>query len=209
MTLYKFLYACFAWVFKLVYRVHPHNTENIPENGACIIAPNHTAALDCIIVAVSSPRQAMFMAKAELFKIPVLSWLIRALGAFPVKRAESDVTAIKTAISILKDEKALCMFPQGTRCPRAELEDTKDKLKWGVGLISEKSGAVIVPVYIKTKYNKLKLFGRTDVYYGKPVSPSEFEGLKGREKYAQVASFVFDRICEIKNNIVSEVENGK
>ncbi len=206
MTLYKFLYACLAWVFRLVYRVHPHNTEVIPEKGACIIAPNHTSALDCVIIAVSSPRQVFFMAKAELFKIPVLSWLIRALGAFPVKRKEGDVGAVKKSILLLKNGNALCMFPQGTRCPYVELESTKDKIKWGVGMISEKSGADIIPVYIKTKSNKLKLFRRTDVYYGAPLSPAEFSGFEGREKYAQASSLVFDRICELKNASAEENE---
>ncbi len=204
MTLYKFLYVCLAWVFRLVYRVHPHNSEVIPENGACIIAPNHTSALDCIIIAVSSPRQVYFMAKAELFKIPVLSWLIRALGAFPVKRKEGDVGAVKKSISLLKKGDALCMFPQGTRCPYVELETTKDKLKWGVGLISDRSGADVIPVYIKTKRNKLRLFGRTDVYYGAPLSPDEFSGFEGREKYAQASALVFDRICELKNSADAE-----
>lgn len=205
MTLYKFLYVCLAWIFRLIYRVHPHGNDVIPKEGACIIAPNHTSALDCIIVAVSSPRQVFFMSKAELFKIPVFAGLIRALGAFPVKRKEGDVGAVKKSISLLKDGNALCMFPQGTRCPHVELESTRDKLKWGVGLISEKSGSMVIPVYIKTKRNKLALFRRTDIYYGAPVYPSEFACFEGRDRYAQTSACVFDRICELKNDAEREV----
>lgn len=204
MTLYKFLYACLAWVFRLIYRVHSHGEDVIPGEGACIIAPNHTSALDCIIIAVSAPRQVYFMSKAELFKIPIFAGLIRALGAFPVKRKEGDVGAVKKSIALLKDGNALCMFPQGTRCPYVELESTRDKLKWGVGLISEKSGSDIIPVYIQTKLNKLKLFRRTDVYYGAPVSPSEFAGFEGRDRHAQASALVFDRICLLKESAKTE-----
>lgn len=204
MTLYKFLYTCLAWIFRLIYRVHSHGEDTIPKEGACIIAPNHTSALDCIMIAVSAPRQVYFMSKAELFKIPVFAGLIRALGAFPVKRKEGDVVAVKKSISLLKDGNALCMFPQGTRCPYVELEETRDKLKWGVGLIAEKSGSDIIPVYIRTKHNKLKLFRRTDVYYGAPVSVSEFADFEGRDRHARASALVFDRICELRDAAKTE-----
>ncbi len=204
MTLYKILYACLAWIFRLIYRVHSHGEDVIPKEGAAIIAPNHTSALDCIMIAVTAPRQVYFMSKAELFKIPVFASLIRALGAFPVKRKEGDVGAVKKSITLLKDGNALCMFPQGTRCPYVELEATRDKLKWGVGLIAERSGADVIPVYIKTKARKLKLFRRTDVYYGAPVHVSEFAEFEGRERHAMAAGAVFDRICELAKAADSE-----
>ncbi len=198
MTLYKLLYACLAWIFRLIYRVHPHGEDVIPKTGACIIAPNHTSALDCIIIAVSAPRQVYFMSKAELFKIPIFAGLIRALGAFPVKRKEGDVGAVKKSIKLLGEGNALCMFPQGTRCPYVGLESTRNKLKWGVGLIAERSGADVIPVYIKTKRNKLGVFRRTDVFYGDPVHVTEFACFEGRERHAMASSLVFDRICELK-----------
>ncbi len=199
MTLYKVLYACLAWIFRLIYRVHPHGQDVIPKEGAVIIAPNHTAALDCIIIAVSAPRQVYFMSKAELFRIPVFAQLIKALGAFPVKRSEGDVGAVKKSIKLLADGNALCMFPQGTRCPYVPLEQTRDKLKWGVGLIADRAKSDVIPVYIKTKAGKLKLFRRTDVYYGAPVSASELAVFEGRDRHAQASELVFDRICELKN----------
>lgn len=198
MSIYNFLYACLAWIFRGVYRVHTHGEENVPMDGGAVFAPNHTSAMDCVIVAVSAPRRAYYMAKAELFKIPILSSLFRALGAFPVKRQASDVGAIKKSIELIKENKALCIFPQGTRCPGASLIETKDKLKSGVGLIAHRAEVPIVPVYIKTKKNRVKLFCRTDVYYGEPVSVDTYTALIGKNRYDDTTALVFDRICDME-----------
>ncbi len=198
MSFYNFIYACLAWLFRGLYRVHTHGEENVPMDGGAVFAPNHTSAMDCIIVAVSSPRRAYYMAKAELFKIPILSLLFRALGAFPVKRQASDVGAIKKSIELIKENKALCIFPQGTRCPGAELDDTKNKLKSGVGLIAHRSQVPIVPIYIKTKNNHVKLFRRTDVYYGEPVSVETYMAIAGKSRYDDTTALVFDRICDME-----------
>lgn len=198
MSIYKFLYTLLAPLFRLVYRVHVHGGENVPSEGGAVIAPNHTSAMDCVIIAVSAPRRVFYMAKAELF-LPVLGAFFRALGAFPVKRQEGDIGAIKKSMGIIESGDPVCIFPQGTRCPHAELEDTREKLKSGVGLIASKTSAPIVPVYIKTKKNKVALFRRTDVYYGSPVTAEEYGIFSGRTRHADTTALVFDRICAIKN----------
>ncbi len=197
MSIYKILYTLLAPLFRLLYRVRIHGAENVPAEGGAVIAPNHTSAMDCVIIAVSSPRRVFYMAKAELF-LPLLGAFFRAMGGFPVKRTEGDVGAIKKSISIIESGDPVCIFPQGTRCPHRELEDTKVMLKSGVGLIAAKSMSPIVPVYIKTKKNKVALFRRTDVYFGTPVTPEEYGVFSGRTKHADATALVFDRICAIK-----------
>lgn len=196
MTFYKFAKALVSGFFRTFYRVHVSGEENIPNEGAVIIAPNHTSAADPIILGVITERQIHFMAKAELF-FPPLGAILRALGAFPVHRKAGDVVALKTSLSVLSEGDVLCVFPQGTRCPGVELRDTADSIKSGVGLMAMRSGASVVPVYFKTKGNKLRMFRRNDVIFGEVIKPEEFSAFEGRTKYSDAASLIFDRICSI------------
>lgn len=199
MKFYKILRVIVSAIFKPLFRIHSHGLENFPKSGGCIVAPNHTSALDPILLAVSEERPIIFMAKAELFKIPLLSQLMRALGAFPVNRKESDITAIKKSISIVERGDPLCVFPQGTRCAGVDLSETSDKIKSGVGLIAFRTNAPIVPVYIKTKKNKIRMFGRTDIYYGTPILPEEYLAFESKTKYQDTADLAFERILMLKN----------
>ncbi len=198
MKLYKVLKVLLSGFFTFIYRLHPHGAENVPEEGGCLIAPNHLTALDPILIGVSSKRPVIFMAKAELFKIPIFGAFIKALGAFPVSRGEGDVSAVKKSISIINRGDPLSVFPQGTRCPETELSETRAKLKSGVGLIAHKTGVPIVPVYIKTKKNRIRLFRRTDIYFGKPIYAEQYMVFEGKEKYSGIVEMTFDKILELE-----------
>ena len=89
MTFYETMYKIFAAPVKWLYRIKAVGTENIPEGG-CIIAANHTAFSDVLVISAAAKRQVRYMAKAELFKTP-LKPLITALGAYPVSRGGADV----------------------------------------------------------------------------------------------------------------------
>ena len=195
---YRFVRFLVGWLLRLLYRVHIAGIENIPESGGCIIASNHTSLMDPVILGVVEKRQIHFMAKAELFKIPLLNSIIRALGAFPVHRAEGDVTAIKHTIETIAEGKLLCIFPQGTRCGGVPVRETADKLKSGIGLIAMRAESPVVPVLIKTKANKLHMFRRTDVIFGTVIKPDEFMSFDGRNKYKDTSKLIFDRICELE-----------
>ncbi len=194
MTFYKFAKGLFSGFFHAAYRIKVIGEENIPVEGPVVIAPNHTSAADPIILGVVAKRQIRFMAKAELF-FPPLRGILLALGAFPVHRKAGDVAALKTSLSVLEGGEMLCVFPQGTRCPGFRLRETADKLKSGVGLMAMRSGAPVVPTYIKTKKNRLRMFRRTEVIFGPAISPEEFSGFEGRTKYSDAASLIFDRLC--------------
>lgn len=197
MTFYKFARSLIKGFYRLFYRIHVYGEENVPEDGAAVIAPNHTSAADPIIIGVSTKRQIHFVAKAELFKIPLLGGIIKALGAIPVHRNEGDVAALKKSLAALDEGKMLCVFPQGTRCPGEKLRDTKNRLKSGVGLMAMRSGAAVVPVFIRTKKNKTHIFGKTDVIFGKAITPEELRAFDGRTKYNDAASYIFDRMCSL------------
>lgn len=118
--------------------------EHVPASGAAIIACNHKSFLDPFFIGMALPRHVHFMAKKELFRGP-LGWLISRLGAFPVRRGESDGEAIATARAVLEQGGALVMFPEGTR---VEQRDALGAPHHGAGWLALDTGAPIVPAAI-------------------------------------------------------------
>ncbi len=117
---------------------------NVPPEGPIIIASNHLNNADPPIIAAALPRRAVFMAKREMFGWPVVSWLFRAFGAFPVRRGEADRAAMRHALLQLQNGMALMMFPEGTRSRDARMHRGHP----GTALLALKAGAPIVPVGI-------------------------------------------------------------
>ncbi len=197
--LHRLLARFFLWLF----RVRVHFAEREPADTNYLLCCNHISAVDPILVAAAAHRQQPhFMAKKELFKIPLLAGLIRTLGAFPVDRA-GDVGAIKTSVSLLESGKCVGMFPQGTRCKGKSPRESADRVKGGAGLLICKTGVTVLPACLKTKKNKLCLFRKVDLIIGEPI-PYEalVEGIdpastSHQALYAHVSHAVFERICAL------------
>lgn len=186
MKLYRFLYKILAPILRVIFNVHGHGEENIPEEGGLLICPNHISALDVILVAVVTRKRPInFMAKAELFKIPVLGWLIKALGAYPIRRGEGDVGAVKKTITLLKEGRTVGMFPQGTRFKGVDPHEST--VKHGAGMIAHRAGVPVIPVAIITKGYKVAIFKHVDVIFGKPISPEEL-GFESGNRAEQIAA---------------------
>lgn len=118
--------------------------ENVPREGAVILAPVHLSHLDPPAVACTCHRRLNFMAKQELFKVPILGPLIRSLGAFPVKRGEGDTEAIRHTMAELEKGHVVLVFPEGTRGDGVHIQ----AINKGVTMIARRSGALVVPVGI-------------------------------------------------------------
>lgn len=118
--------------------------EHVPRRGPLIVASNHLNNADPPIIAAALPRRAVFMAKREMFSWPVLSWLFKAFGAFPVRRGEADLQAMRHAMLRLEQGMALMMFPEGTRSRDARLHRGHP----GTAVLAMKTGAPILPVAI-------------------------------------------------------------
>ena len=194
---FRVLYALLSGVVGLIFRIKVVNDKNEPEEGGYVVCANHISATDPIIICYAFRKhQVHFMAKKELFKIPVFSGLIRMLGAFPIDRAGNDVGAIKNAVKIVEDGKALGVFPQGHRYPEQDPRHTKTKN--GAALIASKAGATIVPVYIWRKGNKAGVFRRTYVIIGEKIPFESLNYDKERNgEYSRITDIVFDRICSL------------
>lgn len=136
--------------------------ETIPEGGAVVCA-NHSNFIDPILVALAFGKAHFlhFMAKEELFRVPVLGWFMRRAGAFSVNRGTNDIGAIRTAMKYLRGGEKILIFPEGTRVS----EDDAVEARTGAIRLAAKLRLPIVPVYLP---RKKKLFSHVDVHIGQP-----------------------------------------
>ena len=210
---YRVCYAIFAGIVGLIFNIKVVNADNETDDGGFLVCANHVSASDAVVVAYAFRKhQVMFMAKKELFKIPLLAQLIKMLGAFPIDRSGNDVGAIKRAVGILTDGKCLGIFPQGHRYPEQDPRSTPRKN--GAALICTRANADVVPVYIWRKNNKFRLFGRTYVVIGERM-PFESFGYdpEGSGEYKRLTDIVFEKVCdmgeEFDSTLKKEKENKK
>ena len=193
---YRFMYAIFAAPIRGIFRIRVINPEKIPAEHGCILCANHTSMLDVLILSVCNDRQIRYMAKAELFKIPLLRGLITFLGAYPVNRGGADVRSIRQTISLIEDGYAIGIFPQGTRHPGVDPAGTP--VKSGVGMIAYHAKAPIVPAYIRTKGNRVRMFRKTELVIGDPIPYDTLGFTKGGSKeYKAATEKVFSEICAL------------
>lgn len=197
--LYKVIKAVLTYPLRFLCNMRVRGTENEPttDQGAYLVIANHRTWADPIyLCCVLKHGQPHFMAKKELFKIPLLNLLIRALGAYPVNRSGADVGAIKHTIEMLKAGVCVGMFPQGHRYNKVDPRETP--VKTGAAMIALKAGVPVLPVFIKVKNNKHFFLCRKEVIVGKPVSIEEMNyDPEAPGEYQRVADYLFERVCEL------------
>ncbi|HLO03608.1 MAG TPA: lysophospholipid acyltransferase family protein [Symbiobacteriaceae bacterium] len=158
-------------MFRLLYRIRVEGAQHVPRTGGVIVCANHTKAIDPIFLGIACPRPVQFMAKQEIFQVPVLGWLVRQLNAFPVDRAGNDRGALKRSLTVLESGGCFGIFPEGTRVKSGELGE----FHGGTAYLALKAGAQVVPVGITPGY---KLFETVVVRFGAPVDLDEFRAGK-------------------------------
>ena len=161
---YDFIYSLMKVLQVLFYPLKSVGMENIPE-GPAVVCANHSSYFDPLLLALAFTRRhyLRFMAKKELFRVPIVGWAIRNAGAFPVDRKANDVGAIRTAMRILKDGAKLMMFPEGTRVA----EDDATAAKAGAIRLASKLKVPLLPVYIprrKPLFKPLRITVGTPYY---------------------------------------------
>ena len=166
MNLYKVARVLVRGILHLIYRVRIEGKENIPTEGTYVVCANHKSLMDPPLLCCCLPFPVRFMAKEELFRNKLFGGLLRAVGAFPIKRGKSDIGALKSAIRMLENQEHVAIFPEGTRSKG----DTLKRGKQGAALIAVKAGVNILPVGIDGDY---KLFHRMTFRIGKVISLEE------------------------------------
>ena len=199
---YERLHKGLRGVVKVLFRVHGHNAENEPDeqDGAYIVVANHICNADPVIIcSVMRKQQPHYMAKKELFKIPLLRGLIKALGAFPIDRGGADVKAIKHSIALLEEGKCIGIFPQGHRFKKVDPKTTP--VKNGAAMLATKTQTQILPCFIKTKKRKISpFFTRVDVIVGKPIKFEELNyNPEEKGEYTRISNYIFEKVCELED----------
>lgn len=197
---YGFVKKVFGPIFRAVYKLEFKGLENVPSasDGRYIVAINHTCALDPVFV--SMPKQVPplhFMAKIELFKNPVVGWVIKHLYGFPVKRGKGDTSAIEYGEKIIEEGHVMAICPEGKRVK--DKNGVPQKAKSGVAVIAKATKASVLPVAIYCD-GPIKRGKKVVISYGKMLTLEDM-GLNkeeiGPHDIKNAANKVMDKITEL------------
>lgn len=176
--------------------------ENIlNKKGSLILAANHVSYMDPVVLGIATKRQIHFMAKKEIFKVPILGFIIRCLGAIPIDREKATPESIKRAFSILRDGRVLGIFPEGTRSLNGEILE----LNAGLIKIALKTSAPIIPIGINgtfeiypsnSKYPKIHKRKKIYINFGKPIY-LDSKRMKDIKYQEQCLAFIKNNIREL------------
>ncbi len=199
------VYGLFHGLSRLVYQIFFRGDvaglENLPREGGYIVAVNHASLLDPPIVGIFLENQVSFFARKTLWKPGIASWWLDAVGTIPVDRdGGTSLDAIKRVLRSLSHDRAVIVFPEGTRSQDGELQAPRP----GVGFIACKAHVPVVPARI---FGSFEAYGRSgglqlgspvSVTYGKPLAPADFDHPSdGKERYARTAARIMDAITRI------------
>jgi 1-acyl-sn-glycerol-3-phosphate acyltransferase len=177
-ALYSFI-AVLSWpLLRGLYRLHARGVENVPADGGFVLAANHVSNFDPWPLGMPLwPQQFLrFMAKSELYWFP-LTLVLKAGGAFPVRRGQGDTQAIETAVSLVRTGYVVAMFPEGTRRSKGLVKKFEARPRTGAARIALEGGVPLVPAAVKGTEG-LARFRQLRVAYGPPI---EIEDLRGQE----------------------------
>ena len=200
-THYYFACVSIKLILRIFWRYKRIGAEHVPKSGGVIIASNHVAYVDPPFLGAVAPRELFYLAKAELFSNALFGWLLDKCNTIPIARGAFDRRAIRRAVELLKDGKALLLFPEGTRSRSGRFLEPK----LGVGKIALEAGVPIVPAYI---HNSGSLFAsllkrkRLVIGFDTPITRTSLERLpKDKEGYKIIGQEIMKRIGILKEKI--------
>ena len=188
---YRFYRGCYRVArafFGVFFRIEVSGRENIPE-GAAMVCVNHSSVFDPIFIAFAFGIDHFlhFVAKAELFKIPVLSAVIKGFGAISVNREASDVATVKNILAYLKNGEKVAIFPEGTRSSTGGSVSAKS----GAVKIAERSRAPLIPVYVP---RKKRVFSKVSMVIGQQINLENTGKKRTQDDYMKIADVMMQRI---------------
>jgi 1-acyl-sn-glycerol-3-phosphate acyltransferase len=197
--LYAIMKSLAVAVMRVLFRLESRGREYVPRRGPTLVVANHSSVLDPPIVGGCAPRPLSFLAKAELFDIPLFGRLIRGLNARPIRRGGADPSALRLALRLLGENQALLVFPEGTRGPEGVLREPKT----GAGMLAVMSGATVVPAYVSgsgrvwPKGRRFPRPGKVRVVFGPPLKFERQAGVDRKEQYAAASRAMMDAIADL------------
>ena len=191
--------------YKALFRFRHYGSENVPASKdprGVILAPNHASYLDPPILGISLGRRVTYLAKDYLFKHGFVGWVLRNIGAYPIKsESGNDFRSIRDLVRILKQGACVVVFPEGTRSADGNFREPES----GIGFLAMKSGAWVVPAYIKGSYDAMPRgtsgvrMKPVDIHYGEPFLATEERFGAGSEAYMAVSGHIMEEIKKLKS----------
>jgi 1-acyl-sn-glycerol-3-phosphate acyltransferase len=190
-------------ILKILLKFEVRGSENLPEKGPFIVASNHASFIDPAVVGVACRTMPLaFMAKREVFEVPILGRWVRAVGCIPVERDSGSFRPLKAALQKLRAGGALGIFPEGSRSPDGRLQ----KAEAGIGFLASKSKAPIVPVYLSgtdkalPKGEKILRRCKVTAKFGKIIGMDKDAKISERRKvYDSIGEKVMGAIAGLKD----------
>jgi 1-acyl-sn-glycerol-3-phosphate acyltransferase len=192
-----------------LFRVRLRGQERLPRSGGYVLAPSHRSMMDILLLALVTKERIRYMGKVEVFNIPVLGSIFRALGGFPVARDGTDRKAVRDSMAMLRAGDRLAVFPEGTRQNGPKIQP----LQPGAAYLALRADVPIVPVGIagseeilRSGTGRLPRFGRVAIVVGEPLAPparattavprAEVDALTAR--LAEALQQTFDEALELR-----------
>jgi 1-acyl-sn-glycerol-3-phosphate acyltransferase len=203
---YRFCRFLFRIYFYLYHRGRVYNAERLPDHGSFILAGNHISFLDPPFFGLACQRDAFYMARDTLFRNPLANGILRSWHCVPISRDRGDIGAMRTVLRLLGEDKAVLMFPEGTRSPDGQLQEARA----GIGMIAARANVPIVPMRIFGTERALPRGAsfprpaRVEIKFGEPFVyplPPNFEELRGdtvKAVYFDIGREIMRRIAALK-----------
>lgn len=177
----RFVKFCVRIFTLILFRVKTYGQENIEKGKPYIMCANHTSNWDPPILYTATKREMFMMAKQEMFVNKFVYWFGKQMNIFPVNRGKQDIESIKTSLKVLKDNKILAIFPEGTRNGIKK----NGKIQNGVAYLAARSGVEVIPVKIEGDF---KPFRKVKLHYGKPLDFSKYQSKKPEKETLDLIS---------------------
>ncbi len=200
--LYTLLKPIAVALMRLFFRLEARGQEHVPRAGALLLVSNHVSVLDPPLVGGAAPRKLYFLAKEELFRIPIFGRLIHAVNARPVRRDGSDSRALKSTLRLLGEGKAILIFPEGTR---GRGNGRLGEGKPGAGMLAVMSGAAVVPVYVSgtdralPRGATLPRPAKVRVRFGPPLHFKAGRDDRRKEQYREASAEMMRAIAQLRD----------
>jgi 1-acyl-sn-glycerol-3-phosphate acyltransferase len=206
---YGFFHYLSGLIYGMWFRGEVVGTENFPREGPFLIASNHASHLDPPLVGSQITKQMRFFARKSLWNNKLIGWWLDHVETIPVERDTGDVGAIKRVLQALKEDRAVVLFPEGTRSPDGKLQ----KPKAGVGMMACKSGVPVVPCRV---YDSFDAFGKghlipnfgtpVTIVFGEAMPPSAYDDpAAGKARYETAAQRIMDRIAALPRPVYAVI----
>lgn len=193
--LYRMIKALSWFIAHIFGRFHVTGRQHIPRTGPLLVVANHLIWYDPVVLGIVFPRRLWFLAKIEIFRVPIIGWLSRLTGQIPVHRGESDRAALERALAYLCEGKAVTIFPEGAVAQHERLLQAHT----GAAMLALRSGVPILPV-AHTGTRRIFLgrrgwFPRVDVRIGEPYVPQVPAGVSRKAALRMVTEDLMRRIA--------------